>query len=286
ASGKSTFLHNTSFQSKVFDVDAFKKAYNTAIRVKQLHPEWVAHDFTKGGNRLRDLRDPQDSDELHNFIKDAKFSERQRDLFFSNLTGILPNVTFDITGSDSFKLEQLFKSLKQIGLKSDNGQQTYRTSLCVIVTNRDLAILNNLSRSRIVPEKEFHRTHDGVANGIVKFLKHDAVNVDEAWIYFSPQNDDKLARENPALALWIKDNRYIRLEKRGNGFKITEALEKKLYRILGDTAGSVDYIPFDELLSQGIRDKGPQGKKMRDSIKRGETALHRKSSNTCSWRKH
>lgn len=279
ASGKSVFLNKISFRSKIFDVDDFKKAYNTAIRVKQQHPEWAPRCFTNGDSRLRNLRDPQEAAELHEIVKKAKLSERQQELFFNNLAGILPNVTFDITGYDTVSLRRLFQNIKGIRLKSDTNQRTYRTSLCLIATSRDLAILNNLSRARIVPEADFHKIHNGVLDGVISFLRFDAVDVDEAWIYFSPQNDAKLAKENPELALWVKDNRFICLQKQGSGFKITNDLEKKVRRILGEHSASVEYAAFDDLLLKGISDNTPQGRELRRSILRGDLSLHRKKRN-------
>ena len=75
-SGKSAVLRRaTNFQSKIFDVDDIKSAYNTAVRIKQNHPDWAPKHFASGDERIRDLSNQIDSEEMHKIMTEYRFDQ-------------------------------------------------------------------------------------------------------------------------------------------------------------------------------------------------------------------
>lgn len=212
-SGKGfTRNHSIGIDAKVFDVDELKRL--TVLRDAK---------GKNGEKREWNLRDPNQTGEIHQLIKGKGLKDSQEKYFFMGNEGKLPNVIYDITGDDPKKLTSIGKKMKDMG---------YKTSLVVVVTNREVAFYRNQSRERVVPEVVFHQTHNAVSTQILPYLKGaDAKYYDEAWLVFSSANS---ARDmTPEQEKELKDMGVIKLLKSGSSFVVPQAVEDRVYDVFG-----------------------------------------------------
>lgn len=260
-SGKS-FARGTkiAIDAKVFDVDRLKELYMAAQKMGKI----------KSDVKKYDLGNPDDVTALHNKIKALGYKDKQEEAFFKGaVNGTLPNVIYDITGDDPNKLEKLGSKLKGLG---------YKVTLVWVVTNRQVAMIQNLSRDRIVSQKIFHEIHNAVNKTVFPFLKNKAKDYDAAWIIFGS--------ELPANALSADEKKQlenvgaIKLEKKGSGFEIPDEIAMIVYNILGPNEENPDapqtYKDFDD-----IRTGERKGRDFRDfelnKVKSGVDSLLKKT---------
>ncbi len=284
SSGKSFTLGNCiNFKSKVLNVDDLKDWYVAAVEWKKGRgltdaekddPEIMAYrknrvsNLTKDDERDYDFGNPDDVGDLH-YNLDHLAKNREK-IFFGNLEGRLPNVTFDITGPspkhESPKQDRVIKLIKDA---NPDGPK-YKISYCLIVANREIALINNLSRSRIIPEESFHSKHTDVVMNSFNYLRYQARDIDEAWLYISPINDAKLLKENPELGVWAAQNRMIRLKKKGDGFFIPDDVEENITKIFGSTYPE-DYLSSEEIKQASNGDLASYA----DKVRNGDISLLR-----------
>ena len=205
--------------AKVFDVDKLKSMYVKAAKAGKIN-DTKEYDFKK----------PEDVAALHQIVSDKKYDKKIKKNFFDK-DEKLPNVIFDVTGKNVAELKQYCERVKKKG---------YKTSLVWVVTNRDVALVQNLTRPRVVPQNIFHKIHNAILANLPDFIKNEAATCfDECWILFGTTK--KLPRNmTPEEAKELHDNRAFKLTKKGDGFEISGDLEKRLYDILGEMEENPD----------------------------------------------
>ncbi len=228
--------------AKVIDVDNIKKMYNKLISKKEGLPE---------GKLKWDLKDPKDVAELHRIIKEKGWREDVVNQFFTS-NNKLRNIIFDITGKSASTLTNYTKMVKDLG---------YEVSLVWVVTNREVAIVRNLTRDRVVPENQFHAIHNQVNDTILPFLKdpNTSKNVDEAWVVFSgPAVSEIEDGGNTSITVRtdLKDKAF-KLIKKGRAFTTFTTLKGAVIDIVGkimewlgpkeDLEGDRKYKDFDTM---------------------------------------
>ena len=198
--------------AKVFDVDKLKSLYVKAAKAGKINDK---KDY--------DFRKPEDVSALHKIVASKEYESNIKYNFFAN-NEKLPNVIFDITGKNVAELKQYCEMVKKKG---------YKTSLVWVVTNRDVALVQNLTRPRVVPQNVFHKIHNAILANLPDFIKTDAAKYfDECWIIFGTTK--KLPKNmTPEEEKELHDNRAFKLAKKGEGFEISEELSRRLYDILG-----------------------------------------------------
>ena len=212
-SGKSYISsRKIAIDAKVFDVDRLKQLYIMAQKSGKITD-----------TRDYDLSKPEDVSALHQKVKDLGLKDKQEEAFYNSLSkDRLPNIMYDITGDDPNKLEKLGAKLKSVG---------YKVTLVWVITNRQIAMIQNLSRSRIVSQKIFHEIHNAIAKNVFPFLKARASSYDEAWLIF---NSKEAVKELPHSTKKQLDNiGIVKLEKQGKGFNIPNDIAMMIYNILG-----------------------------------------------------
>lgn len=220
-SGKS-YVRKTklAIDAKTIDVDELKELYMKAAKQGRIKDD---KDY--------DMKNPEDVSDLHKKVKDKGYKEKREDAFFgAHDNSSRPNVIYDITGDNPNKLEGIGKKLKEMG---------YKISLVWVVTSRQVAMLQNISRSRVVSQKVFHETHNAVATSVFPFLKKGAKDYDEAWIVFNSKSDAKTI--SPEERKELSRMGSIKLVKKGNGFEIPRAVEERLYEVLGPMETNPDH---------------------------------------------
>lgn len=224
-SGKGFTVSNIiGLEAKIFNVDDLKELY-----VKVIGKGSKDSKISKGEEKKSfDFKNPEEVSYLHQKISNKAYLKKQENAFYSNNQESqenerIPNVIYDITGDKAAKLERIGKMLKDMG---------YKTSLVWVVTNREVALLRNLSRSRTVPDSVFHDTHNNVNKTIFPFLESDSAKYyDEAWVVFSSEGGIKSqSKEEKEL---FKKNRVVKIEKSGSSFKIPKELSDRVASVLG-----------------------------------------------------
>jgi len=230
-SGKG-FIQNRKILAdfKVLDTDYLKKLYLIAKR------EGLIDD-----NSDYNLTNAEDVSKLHSKVKDLGWDKKREKWFFDYCAthSGLPNVLFDITGDDSNKLKRLGEMAKSVG---------YKVVLVWVVTPRQVAIIQNLSRPRRVNQKVFHNIHNNVISSVFSFLDGMADSYSQAFIVFNPGKcPAELSDEVQAIA-----DKYdvIELEKDGNSFKVPDDIAADIIKFLGaadDPDAPQVYKDFDEI---------------------------------------
>ena len=230
---------------KHIDVDHFKDLYirllnKTDSKVAKNDPRRQS-DPVSNGDQLYDISNPQDTGALHIAVKRRNWKEKERQMFFrkdsSRDQSRLPNVILDITGTDPTELSSLADMCRECG---------YTVTLAWVVTSRDRAIVQALSRPRQIPQYVFHDAHNDILLELPPYIKSEAgAHFDYAWIIFN---------SSVGLSPKTKEeeiNTSVQLTKDGRGFAMKPEDEKRLMDILGKPEMNPDrpqtYKDFDEV---------------------------------------
>ncbi len=221
-SGKGTAIQKQILlDAKILDVDAMKTLF-AKVSAKDGNTKIAQHT----GGRVYDFKNSDDVSDLHAIIGTELGLD---DKATSNLLksqyqkSRLDNVIFDITGKSSTKLMNIATTTKKLG---------YRTSLVWVVTNRQVAMMRNLLRSRVVGERLFHEIHHQVNKVLLDFLQSsDAKDYDEAWILFSSIADTTELSKEAKEKLF--KNSVFKLTKSGSKFEIPPQLMEDIVTVLG-----------------------------------------------------
>lgn len=271
-SGKG-FLQNHAIliDAKVHDVDELKKWYIKAQRAGKFSKEGVVTKRDDQGNPIKykhvdtydyDLKNPADTTKLHYVSNDLNLGDKTQDNFFAANNGKLPNIIFDITGRESTMLIQKADMAKKLG---------YKTALIWVISNRDVALTQNVKRDRVVDQGIFHRIH----NNLIRNLPTDLQKIpfaeafDEAWLLFASMDkarEDMTARDNERL----HDTRAIKLDKTSGAYKIDKKLMNRIIKVAGKTETNPeapeDYDTYQKRIDD-IAAKGPQIQKRKPGLK-------------------
>lgn len=246
-SGKGYVIsHKIAIDAKIIDVDQLKELYTKAAK--------------KGGaikdTREYDFKNPDDVGALHDIVDKKAYKEKMEDNFFAgHSNGNRPNIIYDITGSKADKLKNLGKMLKDMG---------YQVSLVWVLTNRQVALMRNMCRARVVPQAIFHDTHNKVNKNVFPFLQSaDAKYYDEAWVVFnSPDSLKELSADEKKE---FDKFSVVKFAKKGDSFIIPEDVMKRVMQTLGpeetDVADPKVYKSYTEIeADDDIFDKAKKGK--------------------------
>lgn len=211
-SGKGFTIDNEiPITGKVINVDDLKKYYN------KMTAKGIISD------RHYDLRDSQDTYQLHKVIKNKGWKEKQMKGIMNPETHSqdrLPNLIFDITGKQLADISNIISMARPIG---------YKIMFIWVATNRGMAIFRNLKRDRVVPQDIFHTIHNQCNTFLPSFLKGNNSNIvneiDKAYIVFGS-------------GMNVQQNEYsnspcFSLIKTSNGFKFPKRVERDLMMVLG-----------------------------------------------------
>jgi len=160
------FLDSTKF--KVRDVDELKQAFLTMRDKHNKYPE------LKG----LDLRRPKDVFKLHTFVKEKGIKDRTLDLLLGQAKeGRLPNVMFDCTLKDIDDITGVLPELLALGYDPKSIHVVW------VLTNYHIAVQQNKSRPRIVPDDILLKTHEGAARTMYELLSGKVPNGVNGGIY-------------------------------------------------------------------------------------------------------
>ena len=251
-SGKGYVRKNKiAIDAKVIDVDELKVLYTKAAERNSKTGKGVIKD-----DRKYNFKNPEDVGDLHNIVDQKKYKENMEDIFFKgHKNGNRPNIIYDITGSKADKLKNLGKMLKGMG---------YKVSLVWVLTNRQVALMRNMCRARVVPQNIFHDVTNKVNKNVFPFLQSsDAKYYDEAWVVFNSNtslkeldNDEKKEFDKMSV---------VKFRKSGSSFEIPEDVMTRVMKTLGPEETDVDspsvYKSYTDIESDiSVFDRAKQGK--------------------------
>jgi predicted kinase len=173
----SNFLDSAGY--KLRDVDEMKKQLQILNRIGKITIDQILNKYGKSisqsdidnikqiqadGYRLQnmDLKKPNHVAALHTLVKAMGIKDKSLANMLAAQTNpeVLPNIMFDITAKDISDITQVLPQLKAAGYKPENIHLTW------VLTNYMVAMQNNKSRERQVPEDILLKTHEGAGNTI------------------------------------------------------------------------------------------------------------------------
>ncbi len=228
-SGKSWIIQKQFLiDAKVLDTDNIKEYYIKMLRNKLNDPNIDAK--TKAnligpfGGKIPNLKNPRDSERLHYYTKKRHFFTHMLKTFLRSAVKSHQNFIVDTTGNNIEEVFMNAKAFKSLG---------YKISIVWVVTNVDLAVQRNMTRSRHVDEAYLRSTHENLAKNIPEALLNNKFKLfDEFWIVFN--NEDKSKASD--FKSRFKDTAY-KLEKVGDSFIITDEIVEKIAINLGRNIG-------------------------------------------------
>lgn len=239
ASGKGFVTSKVlGIDAKVMDVDALKELVIGSKDLASMIKSETGYDI----NSI-DLKVPENVSLMHKLINQvygiAKKNELQ--LFKSISTASperLPNVIFDVTLKDIKKLQSISKNVTELGYDKKNIHIVW------VVNDIKVALKQNLSRDRVVPEKILINTHIGAANTMNNILSSgDSVKQymdGDIWMVFNKKGVDSTKKSV------VKRGKTYVIETPSYPFKVKEAgkTQIKLSDIRQDLFDKVkDYVP-------------------------------------------
>jgi hypothetical protein len=228
----------------VFDVDDMKKlAQKTAPIVKKVQDE-LGVDISK-----LNLKEPENVSKLHEIISDFLGLDKNKmsTLYKSILTAPLgrkPNIIFDVTLKDLYKLNNITREVKKLGYQNEDIHIVW------VVNDIEVAKAQNAGRDRVVPVEILINTHRGVSQtmhdiiGMGKDLEKymngsiviafNKVNVDSAIEASTLNHDTKLVpaktdkKGRVIKGSFIKEALYIYVKKAGRSVASLSDINKDL----------------------------------------------------------
>lgn len=158
---------------KSIDVDDLKTMY---IRLQKANKIKDDKDY--------DLKNPDDTSELHAKVKSHGWKNKQRSMFWNDKAGKrnknLPNILWDMVSDDIDDVKEIAEIAKKIG---------YKVTLVWVVCNIDTARQNNSVRDRHVHDSIIIKGHKGVRKVMFDLFENKypevADLIDAAWIVYS-----------------------------------------------------------------------------------------------------
>ncbi len=238
ASGKGFVVKNLlGVEAKVMDVDAIKTlAAKSDIIVNRLKKE------TGRDLRQLDFKNPEDVSFSHLALDGKKSSKsvvkgyqnKSLDAVEKGNKAHLPNIIFDVTLSEMSKFTELTERLEKIGYDPRNIHIVW------VVADRDVAIKQNASRSRTVPEDILIGSHSGAAKTLHALVNdphilHNSHMDGDIWFVFNNKEagDTKLKKSNRGGSFIEKQN-YFKIKKAGSN-KIAQIPQAFLDKLLDYT---------------------------------------------------
>jgi|SRR5687768_1796726 len=146
--GKGFVVKNLlQIRGKILDVDALKTAALKSKKIQGIVKTELGLDLSEF-----DSRNPEDVRKLHQILSvELKLNNKQQQALFSSIITAAPdrkpNLIFDVTLKDMYKLYNITDAVKQLGYSPENIHIVY------VVNDIEVAKAQNKTRDRVVPEE-------------------------------------------------------------------------------------------------------------------------------------
>jgi predicted kinase len=145
------------------DVDAIKELSLKSELIKAR----ALKDYGIDTSRMN-LRNPEDVTNLHTLLSDMKVLDKEKSVIYTSILTsdpkLKPNIIFDVTLKDITKLNNLTADVLRLGYDKQNIHIVW------VVNDVKVAIEQNKSRDRVVPEDILIDTHEGASLTMKKII--------------------------------------------------------------------------------------------------------------------
>jgi len=229
-----------------FTLDDLLKKYGDKINASDM--QIIQKNVIDKGYSIKDLnlKTPEHVYALHVLVRATGAKNKTLDLILDNAKqGVLPNLLFDTTFADMDDINTYIPMLTKVGYDTKNIHVTW------VLTNYEIAIQNNASRKRVVPQDILLKTHKGAARTVVQLVKTGFPREVDGGVYVvlnNPQNTMFIV--DPKTGEHYKDIKgrkvvgnfmYLTLKKPGKPMTNDAEVKKQLYSWIKDN------VPADAL---------------------------------------
>lgn len=208
------------------------------------------------GYTLKDLnlKTPEHVYALHVLVRATGAKNKTLDLLLEGASkGTLPNILFDSTFADLDDVTGYVPKLIEAGYDSKDIHITW------VLTNYEIAIKNNKTRNRVVPDDILLKTHKGAAQTILGLVKSGFPNNVDGGFYVVLNNpENTMFIVDPKTGEHYKDIKgnkvvghfmYLTLKKPGGSITNDADVKKQLYAWIKDNVppDSLDTKDLDDL---------------------------------------
>jgi len=201
-----------------------------------------------------DLKTPTHVYILHVLVRATDVKNKTLDLMLAGAEkGQLPNLIFDSTFKEGSDMTDVLPKLFDAGYEPKNIHVSW------VLTNYQIAIKNNKSRARVVPEDILLATHAGAAQTVYNLVTRSMppsvqggiyviLNNPENTIFIVDPQTNKAYKDKKGNPV-IKDFKYLVLKEPGKPAKKELDVKKQLLTWIRDNVppGAVDTSELDKL---------------------------------------
>ena len=264
------FMQGSEF--KVRDVDELKIAFQKldalgkfttqdlldkyGDNISEKDKELIQRELIDANMKMSDLnlKTPTHVYILHILVRATGAKDKTLDLLLAGAEeGQLPNIIFDSTFKEVEDMTNVLPKLLAAGYEPKNIHVSW------VLTNYQIAIKNNKSRARVVPEDILLATHAGAAQTVYNLVTKSMPESVQGGVYVILNNPEntifivdtqtnkayKDKKGNPV----IKDFKYLTLKEPGKPAKKELDVKKQLLTWIKDNVppGAVDTSELDRL---------------------------------------
>jgi hypothetical protein len=228
-SGKGFTLSNLiGLDSMTFDVDHLKSLSLKSLEVQKAAKDKFGVDISKF-----QLKNPDDVAALHDILSDKLgiIDKHQATRFKSIMLAApdrKPNLIFDVTLKDLWKLDKISKQVQQLGYSVDNIHIVW------VVNDFRVALQQNRERDRMVPEDILLDTHVG-AGMTMKSLIDGTYDLKkyangDFYISFNKRGVDSSLVSSGRGGSYVKDSNYLKIKSKGKPITPLKDLSKEVVK--------------------------------------------------------
>lgn len=264
------FMQGSEF--KIRDVDELKIAFQKldalgkfttqdlldkyGHKISQKDKDLIQRELTDKNLKMGELnlKTPTHVYILHVLIRATDVKNKTLDLMLAGAEkGQLPNLIFDSTFKEVEDMTDVLPKLFQAGYEPKNIHVSW------VLTNYQIAIKNNKSRARVVPEDILLATHAGAAQTVYNLVTtampptvqggvYVILNNPENTIFIVDPKTNKAYKDKKGNPV-IKDFKYLTLKEPGKPAKKELDVKKQLLTWIRDNVppGAVDTSELDKL---------------------------------------
>ncbi len=243
----SNFMQGEKF--KVRDVDEWKRLILKINDIKRSNQELLG----------LNLKDPKDVFILHKHVEGMNLKDKTLELLLKGMSqGRLPNIIFDVTMKHTKHISDVIPSLLNAGYQPKDIHVIW------VLTDYSVAVKQNKSRSRVVPDDILLSTHEGAAQTMLDYIDrglpsgvdgavHMILGGKDHTVFYTDEKGKAI--KNSAGNLTVKDFEYVTIKKEGKpvlrdvksgpgGAIQGDVLKQKIYKTI------MKKIPRGKTLSQ------------------------------------
>jgi dephospho-CoA kinase len=243
----SNFMQGEKF--KVRDVDEWKRLILKINDIKRSNQELLG----------LNLKDPKDVFTLHKHVEGMNLKDKTLELLLKGMSqGRLPNIIFDVTMKHTKHISDVIPSLLNAGYQPKDIHVIW------VLTDYSVAVKQNKSRSRVVPDDILLSTHEGAAKTMLDYIDrglpsgvdgavHMILGGKDHTVFYTDEKGKEI--KTSAGNLTVKDFEYVTIKKEGKpvlrdvksgpgGAIQGDVLKQKIYKTI------MKKIPRGKTLSQ------------------------------------